>query len=103
MRSEAFYSEIDRHRVPMEREVVIALANSPGVLDFYLWIAGRVGYSRLEKFACLSFRLVVSGTNSVAGFIHKTDSFAGRLSSGSASSVLIGLGVQPRFPRMAKI
>ena len=27
--SEAFYTEIDQHRVPMEREVVIALANSP--------------------------------------------------------------------------
>ncbi len=39
--SEAFYSEIDRHRVPMEREVVIALANSPGVLDFYVWIAWK--------------------------------------------------------------
>jgi hypothetical protein len=25
----------------MEREVVIALANSPGVLDFYVWIAWR--------------------------------------------------------------
>jgi hypothetical protein len=25
----------------MEREVVIALANSPGVLDFYIWIAWR--------------------------------------------------------------
>jgi Plasmid encoded RepA protein len=39
--SEAFYSEIDQHRVPMEREVVIGLANSPGVLDFYIWIAWR--------------------------------------------------------------
>jgi hypothetical protein len=25
----------------MEREVVIALANSPGVLDFYIWIAWK--------------------------------------------------------------
>ena len=39
--SEAFYGEIDRHRVPMEREVIIALANSPGVLDFYVWIAWK--------------------------------------------------------------
>jgi len=39
--SEAFYDEIDQHRVPMEREVVIALANSPGVLDFYLWLAWK--------------------------------------------------------------
>jgi hypothetical protein len=39
--SEAFYKEIDRHRIPVEREIVIALANSPGVLDFYIWIAWR--------------------------------------------------------------
>ena len=39
--SEAFYSEIDQHRIPVEREVVIALANSPGVLDFYIWIAWK--------------------------------------------------------------
>src|SRR5215469_11540980 len=39
--SEAFYNEIDQHRVPMEREIVIALANSPGVLDFYVWIAWK--------------------------------------------------------------
>ena len=39
--SEAFYSEIDQHRVPMEREFVIGMANSPGVLDFYIWIAWR--------------------------------------------------------------
>lgn len=39
--SEAFYNEIDQHRIPIEREVVIALANSPGVLDFYVWIAWK--------------------------------------------------------------
>lgn len=39
--SEAFYTEIDQHRVPMEREVVNALANCPGVLDFYVWIAWK--------------------------------------------------------------
>ena len=39
--SEAFYREIDQHRLPIEREVVIALANSPGVLDFYVWIAWK--------------------------------------------------------------
>ena len=36
--SEALYTEIDQHRIPMEREVVSALANSPGVVDFYIWI-----------------------------------------------------------------
>jgi len=39
--SEAFYNEIDQHRVPMEREIVIAFANSPGVLDFYVWLAWK--------------------------------------------------------------
>ena len=39
--SEAFYSEIDQHRIPMEREIVIALANSPGVLDFHVWISWK--------------------------------------------------------------
>jgi hypothetical protein len=39
--SEEFYQEIDEHRIPVEREVVIALAGSPGVLDFYIWIAWR--------------------------------------------------------------
>jgi len=39
--SEAFYEEIDRHRVPVEREVVAALANAPGVLDLYLWLVGN--------------------------------------------------------------
>jgi Plasmid encoded RepA protein len=39
--SEAFHSEIDQHRLPIEREVVIALANSPGALDFYVWIAWK--------------------------------------------------------------
>jgi hypothetical protein len=32
--SEAFYGETDQHRVPKERQIVIALANSPGILDF---------------------------------------------------------------------
>lgn len=39
--SDAFYKEIDEHRIPVEREIVIALAGSPGVLDFYIWIAWK--------------------------------------------------------------
>jgi len=39
--SEAFYREIDEHRIPVEREVVVALAHAPGVLDFYLWIVWK--------------------------------------------------------------
>lgn len=36
-----FYSEIDEHRIPVEREVVSSLAHSPGVLDLYLWLAWK--------------------------------------------------------------
>ena len=39
--SEAFYEEIDAHRIPVEREVVAALANAPGVLDLYLWLVWK--------------------------------------------------------------
>ena len=39
--SEAFYEEIDTHRIPVEREVVALLANAPGVLDLYLWLVWK--------------------------------------------------------------
>jgi hypothetical protein len=39
--SEAFYNEIDPHRIPVERNVVAALAHAPGVLDFYLWLVWK--------------------------------------------------------------
>jgi hypothetical protein len=39
--SESFYREIDEHRIPVERHVVAALANAPGVLDFYTWVAWK--------------------------------------------------------------
>ncbi len=39
--SEAFFAEIDAHRIPVEREVVAALANAPGVLDLYLWLVWK--------------------------------------------------------------
>lgn len=39
--SEAFYSEIDAHRIPVEREVVAALAHAPGMLDFYIWLVWK--------------------------------------------------------------
>ena len=39
--SEAFYEEIDAHRIPVEREVVAALANAPGALDLYLWLVWK--------------------------------------------------------------
>ncbi|MGH9398318.1 MAG: replication protein RepA, partial [Terriglobia bacterium] len=39
--SEAFYDEIDKHPIPVEREVVSTLANAPGVLDLYLWLVWK--------------------------------------------------------------
>jgi len=39
--SESFYREIDEHRIPVEREVVAALAHAPGVLDFYVWLVWK--------------------------------------------------------------
>ncbi len=39
--SEAFYNEIDAHRIPVEREVVAALAHAPGILDFCIWLVWR--------------------------------------------------------------
>ena len=39
--SEAFYNEINQHRIPVEREVVSSLAHVPGVLDVYLWVAWK--------------------------------------------------------------
>jgi hypothetical protein len=39
--SNPFYREIDEHRIPIEREVVAALAHVPGVLDFYVWLVWK--------------------------------------------------------------
>jgi len=39
--SEGFYREICEHPIPVEREVVAALAHAPGLLDFYVWITWK--------------------------------------------------------------
>ncbi|MGO9269887.1 MAG: replication protein RepA [Terriglobia bacterium] len=39
--SEAFYREIREHPIPVERDVIAALAHAPGLLDFYVWIAWK--------------------------------------------------------------
>ncbi len=39
--SDAFFQECNQHRIPVEREVVAALANAPGVLDFYVWLVWK--------------------------------------------------------------
>jgi Plasmid encoded RepA protein len=39
--SEAFHQEISAHPIPVEREVIAALAHAPGLLDFYVWITWK--------------------------------------------------------------
>src|SRR5579875_931926 len=39
--SDAFFRECNQHRIPVEREVVAALANAPGLLDFYVWLVWK--------------------------------------------------------------
>jgi hypothetical protein len=39
--SESFYAEISQHPIPVEREAVALLANAPGALDFYIWLAWK--------------------------------------------------------------
>lgn len=39
--SEDWYSEIIQHPIPIERNVVAALTDSPGALKFYLWLGYR--------------------------------------------------------------
>ena len=39
--SEAFYDEIDQHRIPVERAVVSAPAHAPGLLDLYVWLVWK--------------------------------------------------------------
>jgi hypothetical protein len=39
--SEAFWNEIQRHPIPLDRRVVIALAHAPGALDFACWLSWR--------------------------------------------------------------
>jgi hypothetical protein len=62
--SEAFYNEIDAHRIPVEREVVAALAHAPGILDFYIWLVwrswavkGSAAYVPLFTTSCLCSQL----------------------------------------------
>ena len=48
--SEAFYQELRAHPVPVEREVVRALAHSAGALDFYMWLVWRsYGRSTVQR------------------------------------------------------
>lgn len=39
--SEAFYEEINQHRIPVEREAIACFAHASGTLDFYIWLVWR--------------------------------------------------------------
>ena len=39
--SEAFWAEVRAHPIPVNRDIVRALANAPGALDFYMWLSWR--------------------------------------------------------------
>jgi len=69
--SEAFYAEITSHPIPVERNVVVALANAPGVLDFYMWLAWR---SWTIKVGCVSVPLIAErGLNQQLGSTEYTE------------------------------
>jgi hypothetical protein len=80
--SEAFYSEIDQHRIPVEREVVAALAHAPGILDFYLWtvwkswtVNGRSAYIPIAGTGGLSQQLGTKEYSLDRRFRHKIGSW----------------------------
>jgi hypothetical protein len=39
--SDSFFEEVNQHPIPVERQVVAALANALGLLDFYVWIVWK--------------------------------------------------------------
>ena len=47
--SEEFWEEIRMHPVPVDAEVVRALANNPGCLDLYTWLSWRCYQARTEE------------------------------------------------------
>jgi len=65
--SEPFYNEIAGHKIPVERRVVAALGNAPGMLDLYVWLVWRSWNIKGEQQA----RVPLSGG---AGLIHQLGS-----------------------------
>jgi hypothetical protein len=47
--SERFWEEVRAHPIPSELNVVRGLANSPGCLDFYLWLTWRCHLARGDE------------------------------------------------------
>ena len=47
--SEPFWRELKEHPIPVEKHVVQGLANAPGCLDLYLWLAWRCYTARRRE------------------------------------------------------
>lgn len=53
--SEAFFGQIDHHRIPVEGEVGTALANAPGVLHVHLWLVWKTRFLKGHAVRILLF------------------------------------------------
>ena len=63
--SESFYNELREHPVPIERDVVRALAHSAGALDFYMWLVWRsYGRTALQRVPLLGDTGLISQVGS---------------------------------------
>lgn len=65
--SDAFWEEIWTHPVPIDAEVIRALANNPGCLDLYTWLSWRcyqalLGSAAPTKLAAMRFLVRISIT-----------------------------------------
>ncbi len=96
--SEAFYLEICEHPIPVEREVVAALAHAPGLLDFYVWITWK-SWTLKDQPAYVPFfgLLAVSATNSGPKSIPWTDCSVTKSRIGLPRSNCSGPIVLPAF------
>jgi hypothetical protein len=98
--SEAFYQEVQQHRIPVERRVVAALANAPGTLDLYVWLVWK-------SWTLVGGRRAVIPILGEAGLTHQLGSkpygrerdFREKLSSGWLRLRLDGLTARQLFPR----
>ena len=67
--SEYFWNELKQHPMPIELEVVRAFANSPALLDFYMWLVWRC-WTAKDEIAIPLFGL--TGLVSQLGISEKT-------------------------------
>jgi len=99
--SEPFYREISEHPIPVEREVIAALAHAPGLLDFYVWIAWKSWTLNGHP-----ARIPIFGSNGLCNQLgtvqfRSTGSSVTKSHNGSARSKPFGLGVRLKCQQMA--